>query len=90
MTNDSRFKTLKTGRRETERLSTLLTELQRAIRLLEESIASEEERARSRGRSHYRYPLMARLMAKRRDNLRGAIATLERRLTNRVQESISA
>jgi hypothetical protein len=44
-------------------------------------IATEEERARISDRSNSAYPILARTLAARRDNLRDTIAALEQRLT---------
>jgi hypothetical protein len=43
--------------------------------------STEEERARISDRSNSAYPILARTLAARRDNLRDTIAALEQRLT---------
>jgi hypothetical protein len=44
---------------------------------LEASIEDEEQRTGKRDPSHYAYPIAARAMAQRRDNLKETIAALE-------------
>jgi len=59
----------------------MMDDLNRAVCLLDCDIATEEERARISNRSNSAYPILARTLAARRDNLRDTIAALERRLT---------
>ena len=51
-------------------------------RLLDCDIATEEERTRVSNRFDADYPILARTLAARRYNLKGTIASLERRLAN--------
>ena len=67
--------------REVVRISALISDLDRVVRILNSDIATEEERARISNRSNSAYPILARTLAARRDNLRDTIAALERRLT---------
>jgi hypothetical protein len=55
------------------------------VRLLDCSINTEEERVRISDRSDARYPILARMMATRRDNLKDTIAALERRLSDQAE-----
>ena len=65
---------------EMARVSALINDLDRRAQLIECDIAAEEERARVFNRSDAAYPIAARILAVRRDNLKASIATLERRL----------
>jgi hypothetical protein len=59
----------------------MMDDLSRTVRLLDCDVATEEERTRISDRSNSAYPILARTLATRRDNLRDTIAALERRLT---------
>ena len=67
--------------REAAQISTMISDLDRCVRLLDCDIAAEEERSRISDRSNSAYPILARTLAARRDNLRDTIASLEQRLT---------
>jgi septation ring formation regulator EzrA len=67
--------------REAAQISTMISDLDRLVRLLDCDITTEEERARISDRSEPAYPILARTLAARRDNLRDTIAALEQRLT---------
>jgi septation ring formation regulator EzrA len=67
--------------REAAQISTMISDLDRLVQLLDCDIATEEERARISDRSDRVYPILARTLAARRDNLRDTIAALEQRLT---------
>jgi len=58
-----------------------MDDLNRTVCLLDCDVAAEEERARISDRSNSAYPILARTLAARRDNLQGTIAALEQRLT---------
>jgi hypothetical protein len=58
----------------------MIIDLDRMVQLLECDIATEEELARVFDRSDVAYPLLARTLAARRDNLRDTIAAFEQRL----------
>jgi hypothetical protein len=66
--------------REAAQVSALISDLDRAVRIINQDIAAEEERARVSDRSDTAYPILARALAARRDNLRDTIAALEQRL----------
>jgi hypothetical protein len=70
-----------TALREAAVIQTMMDDLNRTVRLLECDVATEEERARIFDRSNAAYPILARTLAARRDNLRGTITVLEQRLT---------
>ena len=58
----------------------LISDLDRIVRILDGDIAVEEDRAGVSDRFNAAYPVLARMMIARRDNLRETIAALERRL----------
>lgn len=66
--------------REEARISALISDLVRGVRLLDSEIATEEERARVSNRFDAAYPILARTLTARRDNLKETIAVLELRL----------
>jgi hypothetical protein len=70
--------------REIAVLSKMLADLVRTVLQIESDIAAEEERARVSDRSDVMYPVLARTLIGRRDNLRVTIAALEQRHTERA------
>ncbi|MCC8958407.1 hypothetical protein H8B02_34800 [Bradyrhizobium sp. Pear77] len=78
-----RFETARerTGREPT--ISKMLSDLVLACQQIEADIASEEERAGIYDRSDARYPILARSLNERYANLKGTIATLEKRVTEK-------
>jgi hypothetical protein len=66
--------------REALQIGELIADLDRIVRLLNSDIAAEEERARVFDRSCAKYPMLARMLAERSDNLANTIAALERLL----------
>ena len=72
-----------TGRSSTtieSKIGRMLSDLVLACRQIEADIAAEEERAGIFNRSDARYPILARSLNERCANLKGTIATLERRV----------
>jgi hypothetical protein len=67
--------------REAAQISAMISDLDRLVGLLDCDITTEEERARISDRSEPAYPILARTLAARRNNLRDTIAALEQRLT---------
>ncbi|WP_291688550.1 hypothetical protein [Bradyrhizobium sp.] len=65
---------------ETARIETLIANLNRSVELLNVDIDNEEERARVKDVSDPAYPIMARQLRARRDNLNVTIAALRQRL----------
>jgi hypothetical protein len=59
----------------------MIEDLRRVVQVLECDVSTEEERSRIRDRSDARYPILARQLAARRDNLKATIAALEARLS---------
>jgi hypothetical protein len=58
----------------------MLVDLNRIVEILASDIATEEERSRVSDRSDPAYPMLARTLGERRDNLKFTIAALEQRL----------
>lgn len=60
----------------------LIADINRLVEILNSDIAAEEGQARISDRSKAEYPILARTLVARRDNLQGTIAALERRLSD--------
>jgi len=60
----------------------LTADINRVVQILGSDIAAEEEQAGIFDRSRFDYPILARTLAARRNNLLGTIAALEQRLVN--------
>jgi hypothetical protein len=85
MNLQSRFETgRETAAREVAVISKMLADLVRTVQLIESDIATEEARAGVSNRSDVKYPILARTLIERRDNLRMTIAALEQRYTERA------
>ncbi len=69
-----------TALREAAVIRNMMDDLERTVRLLDCDIATEEERVRVSDRSNAAYPILARTLAARRNNLGGTIRALEQRL----------
>ena len=81
----ARFETARESAvREVAAISKMLADLVRTVQLIESEIAAEEERTRVCDRSDVKYPILARSLIERRDNLRMTIAALEQRHTERA------
>ena len=76
--------------REVAVIGKILADLVRTVHLIESEITAEEKRARVSDRSDVQYPLLARILIERRDNLKLTIAALEQRLTERAQQEQEA
>ena len=74
------------ARREVAQIRTMIVDLDRVARFLASDIVIEEERSGVADRSDPAYPILARTLAARRDNLKVTIATLEQR----VEEILAA
>jgi hypothetical protein len=66
--------------REALQIGELIADLDRIVHMLNSDIAAEEEWAQVFERCQPEYPILARMLAARRDNLMSTIAALERRL----------
>ena len=69
-----------TALQESARVRSLISDLDRILRILDSDIAAEEERSGVSDPFNADYPVLARMMTARRDNLKETIAALERRL----------
>jgi hypothetical protein len=65
----------------------LINELERRVRILESDIAKEEDLAGVSNPFDAAYPILARVMAARRDNLKQTIAALEQRLSPELAQT---
>ena len=68
------------GARGALQIGELIADLDRIVHMLNSDIAAEEDRAQVFARSQPEYPILARMLAARRDNLTSTIGALERRL----------
>lgn len=70
-----------TASREAMQTRTLIVDLERIVQIIDSDITSQEEQAGVSDRTHSEYPLLARVLETRRDNLRQTIVALEQRLS---------
>jgi hypothetical protein len=80
MNHKRRFDTSEALPREVAQIRRVIVDLDRTVQILDCDVATEEERVRVSDRSDPAYPILARALAARRDNLRETIAALEQRL----------
>jgi hypothetical protein len=66
--------------REVTHISALISDIDRVVRILDGDITSEEERTRVSDPADPTYPILARMLTARRDNLKETISALEKRL----------
>jgi hypothetical protein len=66
--------------REVAQISGLISDLERIVRIIDLDIAAQEQDARVFDPSRAAYPIAARMLRVRRDNLANTIASLEGRL----------
>ncbi len=69
------------AQREATQIGTMLSDLDRTIRLLERDITLHVTNARVKDNAYFGYPIAARTMAARRDKVKMTIAVLEQRLS---------
>lgn len=70
----------RTASREAEQTRSLIADLDRIVQILNSEIAAEEEQTGAFDRFQAEYPMRARELAARRDNLTHTIAALEQRI----------
>jgi hypothetical protein len=70
--------------KEAARVGALIGDLYRIVRILDNDIATEEERAGVSDPFNANYPTLARILTARRDNLKGTIGALERRVSSQA------
>lgn len=66
--------------RETTVITAMMDDLRRTVEILDCDVATEEERVRVFDKSDPHYPILARTLAARRDNLKLTVAALGQRL----------
>jgi hypothetical protein len=76
--------------KEVVQLSTMISDLDRLVRLLDCDIVIQEERAGISDPSDVAYPILAKTLAARRGNLRHTITALEQRLSKLDQDELVA
>jgi hypothetical protein len=89
MKHQPHFDTREAAQREAILIWRMIADIDRNVRLLDCDISTEEERAGMSDRSNAAYPILARTLAARRENLRDTVTELERRLSNLDQLSWS-
>jgi hypothetical protein len=82
MKRHAQFESINT-RRDAARTKELIADLDRLVQVLNVDIAVEERDAGISDRSKREYPILARNLAARRDNLLGTMAALRQRLSAR-------
>jgi hypothetical protein len=90
MKHQRHFDTRETAQREAVKIRKMIADLDRSVQLLNCDITTEEERARISDRSDAAYPILARMLTARRDNLRETITALERQLSKLDQVELVA
>ena len=68
--------------REAEQTKSLIADLDRIVQIINVDVAGEEERAKVFDTTQPEYPILARALRARRDNLLDTIAALRQRLPN--------
>jgi len=71
------FEIDRTAAREVATIGAMIADLKRVVEILDCDVVTEEERMRIKDQSDARYPILARHLAARRDNLKTTIAALE-------------
>ena|SRR5450631_2839370 len=88
MKHQRRFETdSRAEAQELSQISTLISDLDRIVVILGADIETEEERARVRELSDPTYPILARSLRARRDNIAATIDALQKRLQLRQRAS---
>ena len=90
MKHQRHFDTSEAAQREAVKIRKMISDLDRSVQLLNCDIAIEEERARISDQSDVAYPILARMLATRRDNLKETIIALEQRLSKVDQAELVA
>jgi hypothetical protein len=72
----------RTSAREAECIGTMIVDMRRVVQVLDCDVQTEEESSRIFDRSDAQYPMLARTLVARRDNLKATIAALEARLSS--------
>jgi len=72
----------RTSVREAECIGTMIADMRRVVQILDCDVQTEEERWRIFDRSDANYPILARTLVARRENLKMTIAALQTRLSS--------
>jgi hypothetical protein len=80
MRHQRHFDTSAAAERETTQIVNMVDQLDRKVRLLDADIAGEEHRLKVLDRADAAYPILAKTLATRRDNLLKTIDALNKRL----------
>jgi hypothetical protein len=72
----------RTSAREAECIGTMIADMRRVVQVLDCDVKTEEERSRIFDRSDANYPMLARTLVARRENLKVTIVALEARLSS--------
>jgi hypothetical protein len=81
MKHQRQFGTPEAAQREAAQILKMIVDLDRTVQILSCDITTEEESAGISDRSDPSYPILARTLATRRDNLKDTVAELEHRLS---------
>jgi hypothetical protein len=81
MKHQRHFDTSEAAQREAVLIRKMIGDIDRVVQLLNCDIATEEERVGVSDRSDAAYPMLARTLAARRDNLRDTVTALKERLS---------
>jgi hypothetical protein len=81
MKHQRHFDTREVLQREAILIWRMIADIDRTVRLLDCDVTTEEERVGISDRSDAAYPILARTLAARLDNLRDTITALEQRLS---------
>ena len=90
MKHQRHFGTRDAAQREAVKIRKMIADLDRSVQLLNCDIAIEEERTGMFDRSDAAYPMLARMLTARRDNLRETITALEKQLSKLDQAEMVA
>jgi hypothetical protein len=90
MKHQRHFGTRDAAQREAVKIRKMIADLDRSAQLLNCDIAIEEERTGMFDRSDAAYPMLARMLTARRDNLRETITALEKQLSKQDQAEMVA
>lgn len=81
MKHQRHFDTCEATQREAAQILKMISDITRVVQLLSCDITTEEERVGISDRSNAAYPILARTLAARRDNLKNTITALEQRFS---------
>ena len=90
MKHQRHFDTREAAQREAVKIRKMIGDLDRSVQLLNCDIATEENRTGISDHSDIAYPILAWMLAARRDNLRETITALEQRLSKLDQAALVA